>query len=370
LEEGNVFWLQGELGAARGCWSEALAHLRDDPYYIAWVHYNLGIVLQPNQPVQAEPHLLKAEQLSHQKSARKFRSRALCGLGVVRQGLGEWQRALFSYERAILAEGDATDHREALWRKGHLLRMMGQASEALALFQQALDKLPAAWLHADLAAARLMLGDIQGAQRELQQANDLGARGRLLVQVVQAELARQAGQAVWLDSATPGGWLKDEVHCFPRLFAQLKAEGLEVEASLKKGLQVEVRAAGVLQVRVNGREVELPSKPGELLVRLLESEGSEALDFLLDDLYPQYGLDRARRANQALWETADQLRQILGWEDSIQNLGKAYRLDPQTHWEYDIPKLVIPGNHRFLQGVRSRWVRERLVFLRTGVFPD
>lgn len=380
LEEGNVWQRLGNTAEARSCWSEALLHLREDPFYIAWTHYNLGMAIYAQSPQEAEPPLLQADQITHQKAAAKFRCRALCGLGAIRRALGEWPRALYSYQLAARAEGDDSDRQTALWGQGHVLRLMGRLPEAIALFQEALERFPAGgrWLYADLAAARLMLGASKSAQQALSRVADVQGRGRTLVAVLRAELARRQGDQAGMQEALEGVaaslWLRDEVHCFPELFEELARLGrfAEVKPLSPRKVRVEVRAAGVLEVRVNGRAVPLQptGKPAELLVRLLESGGEESLEGLIYDLYRNYGPDQARKAQQALWENIDKLRQVLGWEDSIQAVGRAYRFDPGAEWDYDVPKLPIPNQGRYLEGVYSDWVIEKREYLKSGMWAE
>lgn len=380
LEEGNVWMWLGDKAEARSRWSEALLYLREDPFYIAWTHYNLGMSVYSFTPQVAEPHLLQAEQITRQKAAQKFRCRALCGLGAVRRALGEWSRALYSYQLAAKAEGDDSDHQTALWGQGHMLRLMGRLPEAIALFQEALERFPKGgrWLYADLAAARLMLGATKSAKEALGQAADLQERGKTLMGVVQAELARREGDKQGMLAALEGVatslWLRDEAHCFPEVFAQLKLAGklTELPPAAPTKLRVEVRAAGVLGVQVNGRPVPLQptGKPGELLVRLLESGGEESLEGLIYDLYRTYGPGQTRKAQQALWEHVDKLRQALGWEESLQAVGRAYRLDPQAEWDYDVAKLAVPNQGRYLEGIYSDWALEKREYLKSGMWAE
>jgi len=380
LEEGNVRVRLGDTAEAQNCWSEALLHLKDDPFYIAWAHYNLGMSLYARDPHQAEPHLVQAEHITHHKAARKFRCRALCGLGAVRRALEEWSRALYSYQLAAKAHGDDNDHQTALWGQGHVLRLMGRLPDAIALFQEALERFPhgGRWLYADLAATRLMLGTDKSAKEALDQVAEVQARGKTLVGVVRAELARREGdtQAMLaaLEGLTTNLWLRDEAHCFPQLFAQLKHLGqfTGLQPASPSKLQVEVWAAGVLEVRVNGRPVPIrpTGRPGELLVRLLESEGEESLEGLVYDLYRTYGQGEARKAQQALWEHVDKLRQVLGWEESVQALGKAYRLDPQAQWVYDIPNQPKSHTPRFLFGNNNDWVLEKRQYMQADSWLD
>lgn len=364
LEEGSVRHLAGERAAAQRCWAEALAYLRDDSYYLAWAHYNLGISSLSDKPVGAERHLLQAEQLSRSKVATDLQSRTLCGLGAVRRSFGEWRRALYAYQLAAKAKGEAEDEQQALWGEGTVLRVLGRVAEALACFEEAqrLASGSSRWIYVDIAAARLMLGDEQGAVQALGEVDGLAARGLTLLKVIQAELARRRGterQALSIELCGDRLVLAGEALCFPELFS-----GTGYSTRHTEMLAVQVQAAGVLHVVVNGREVPVAPKPGELLVRLLESGGEESLDTLTEDLYGREG----RLAQQALWERADKLREALGWEDSVQNKGRAYRLDPQATWDYDVARLTPPTSGRFLEGhYGSPWIEEKRLYLQSGL---
>jgi DNA-binding SARP family transcriptional activator len=99
-------------------------------------------------------------------------------------------------------------------------------------------------------------------------------------------------------------------------------------------------------------------KTGELLVLLLELGGQAASETLIEHLWPDTNPPSKKRQN--LWQRVRDLRRILGWEGSIQSLGKAFRLDPNTAWEFDLTKARKDGkaDAPFMQGVYSLWARE------------
>jgi hypothetical protein len=94
---------------------------------------------------------------------------------------------------------------------------------------------------------------------------------------------------------------------------------------------------------------------------LLEHEGEAPLDVILEAFYPNAvgSKDRAR-ARKMVWEHANTLRELLGWQDAVIALGGAYQLDPQTTWQYDIreARALKMFNGEFLAGVYSEWVLE------------
>lgn len=369
IDLGGFLNARQRLAEARVCWAEALGYLEPDPYYLAWTHNSLGFALLNDEPQQAEQHLLEALRISQKEGARGFRSRALAGVGAVRRSLGEWPRALHSYQLAYRAASEASDRQLALWGWGHTLRLMGRLEEALAKLLQAWQLNPdEVWLEADLTATRLMLGE-QGSVRQslprLQgyvESGQLGQRGQLVLRVLQAELARQQGQAEQARALLAGQdlqslWAQEELGCFPAL-----ARMLELEPRQKQPFRVEVRPFGRLEVRVNGRPVPIPavSKTGELLVFLLVNGREASLELLLDRL----GDPRNKNPRKALWEVIEKLRQALGWQESVQSHGGVYTLDPQAEWKCDLEPGNLPA-HRgfersqsFMQGYYSEWVEE------------
>jgi tetratricopeptide (TPR) repeat protein len=364
LDEGGLLYLSGQRSAARVLWAEALAYLRDDPYYLAWARNSLGMALLKDRPEEAEQHLLEAIRLSRKAVAREFRARALCGLGAVRRSFGEWERALSSYQEAIRVACERDDRQQALWGYGHTLRLLGRLEEALAQLTLAREldpSPPTSWLNADIAAARLMLGDVAGAREALGQALSLGERGKTVLRVVQAALEHRAGlpeaARSLLEGLEPANlWVREEVHCFPELRDYLT---LPEPVAWPKHW-VEVNPFGSLEVKVNGRPVPInpTGRPGELLVFLLENGGSAGVEHLLDQLY--HG-DRPQD-RKALWETAERLRGALGWKGSVQVKGGIYRLDPAAEWVYrDRPP---QGAGEFMVGHYANWVQER-----RSVFP-
>ncbi|WP_018466923.1 tetratricopeptide repeat protein [Calidithermus timidus] len=363
IDEGSYLYAAGRVPAARARWSEALAYLQSDPYYLAWAHYNLGISAL-SAPAEAERHLLEAERLSRKPAARPIRARALCGLGAARRILGEWPRALACYREALRVAEEADDRQQALWGLGHTSRLCGRVAEALGYFQQALalGVSSSGWLYADIAAAHLLLGDEEGAREAAERATHLKERGRFLLAVVRAELERRRGNPVRLGGfKLPNLWSREEALCFPELFALLAPSGPALEP--KTQARVEVWAAGLLRVKVNGRPIPLrpTGRPAELLALLLEGEGEQSMDALLNALYPDAPAtpEGRRKAYKSLWENVSKLRRALGWPQSIRSEGGSLRLDPDAHWVYDMDDPAARARKVFLEGIYSNWVQER-----------
>jgi len=364
MDWGNHHFRLGEVGLARGLWAEALAYLAHDRYYRAWLHHSLGITVLHSQPSEAEQHLLQAVELSKSREAEAFRARALCGLGAVRRVLGEWERALFCYQQAARVAGEPDDLQEAYWGMGYTYRLSGQPAEAMGCFWRAHAAEPADTLYVDIAITHLMLGNPGSAETALSQARQVAGRDALKAQLARAELARQRRQTVTLEAILPTldwqqPWLQEERYCLPALFAEAERRGyLELPRRRQRPLVVEVRATGLLRVKVNGREIPLAptSRTAEVLVLLLEHHGEATLDQLMDKLYPQES--KRRKAAQALWPHLERLREALGWEKSVEALNGTYRLDPRARWRYD---LHAPDTKKgaFLEGVYSNWVQAR-----------
>jgi tetratricopeptide (TPR) repeat protein len=366
LEEGNHRYRRGQGAEARVLWAEALSHLGGDPYYSAWLHHSLGITVLAKDPLEAEPHLLTAEALSRGRAAQEFRARALCGLGAVRRSLREWERAVSSYRAALKAARDPDDRQEALWGIGFTLRLSGHPAEAIPYFLQAHAATASSALFIEIAAARLMLGSVDGAEAALGQAEVCDPRDRVKLTLIQAEIARLRGNRGTLTAAlqaldSGSAWVQEERGCFPELLAILDGPGglNRHDRHEPCPTTVEVCAAGILRVRVNGREVPLRpnSRAAELLVLLLEAGREETLERLAEALFPdgEPTTEGRGRARQAIWAQAQKLRLVLGWEASVLAEGGVYRLDPRAHWIYR----STDGGKPFLEGVYSPWVLEK-----------
>jgi tetratricopeptide (TPR) repeat protein len=363
VDEGGLLYLSGQRSAARVVWAEALAHLGEDPYYLAWARHSLGMALLKDRPEEAEQHLLEAARLSRKAVAQEFRARALCGLGAVRRSFGEWERALSSYQEATRVCSDRDDRQEALWGYGHTLRLLGRVEEALAqlLLALALDLAPeVSWLNADIAAARLMLGDAAGAQESLSRAIRPGVRGQIVRATVQAALHQRNGALeearTLLSGLDPTNlWVREEVHCFPELRGYLALANPQP----RQKHCVEVNPFGSLEVRVNGRLVPISptGRPGELLVFLLENGKSASVEQLLDQLYDNHR-ENPSQSRKALWANSEKLRRALGWKGSVRVNQGVYQLDPAAEWIYrDQPSPH--GGGEFMVGHYSNWVQER-----------
>lgn len=357
LDQGAFLLEKGRRAEARICWGEALAYLQCDPYYLAWAHNSLGYSLLNDQPQEADRHLQAAVRVSQKQAAKAFRCKALSGLAAFQREMGEWERALSSYQKAAKAPGDPDDTQLALWGWGHTLRLMGYLEEALGKLHQAYELNPAeSWLLADIAAVQLALGNRKKAQENLTKAGLGGERSQVVRRIVEAEIGRLEGRTEQAIATLAGLefdhlWVREELSCFPRL-----ASFLNSSIARPQRYRIEVQAYGLLEVRVNLRPIDLnpTAKPGEILVFLILQGGSASLERLLDKI----GDEQNKHARKALWEHIKALRESLGWGESIQSCPGGYRLDPKADWIcLDEPE---PLNSReFMEGHYSDWILER-----------
>ncbi|WP_102127948.1 DNA-binding protein [Deinococcus planocerae] len=369
-EEGHWLNSAGLSAHARETWREALAGFEGDVFHQAWLRYNLGVSAFRDGAPEAEHHFLALMALSRRAEAKRFASRAWCGLGAFRRLHGEWSRAEYAYHRALHeAGGDCDDEVEARWGMGHLRRLQGLPEVALEEFGRgrARGGERARWLHVDEACAHAQAGHPAQAFQALAQGGDaLGAHAGQ-VAVVRAELARQSGRGDEArlhlrDVEQRGTWVREERTCFPALFTLLEEAGVVAAVTETRCTCVEVRAGGVLQVLVNGRAVPLAptGRAAELLVALLELDGGASVEALTGWLYPGPGT-RTRPAAQRLSALTRELREVLGWRESVQARRGAYQLDPATEWVYDVANArqqaaPLPA---FMTGVYSDWVVRR-----------
>ena len=372
IAEGYHLDRHGETAAARRVWSEAAAVL-SDPYYAAWVQYNLGMSFLKDASPEAEAHFLRMERLTRRGVGAGFSARSWCGIGASRRVLGEWVRAESAYRTALRSAHEAEDQLEAWRGLGHTLRLAGRPVQALEALHGALAldlawvEIGRSWVMTDVAAARLAMGDAAGAREALEQAEPADADDRDRERIVRAELHRRAGRLnAVLEQIAEVNFsalcAREERSCFPEVFALFAAMGARTPALLERSGQtvVEVQAMGVLRVRVNGRDVPISptSITGELLVVLLQSGGEATTEGLMDALYVHQG--DARRSRQALSKQVRFLREALGWAGSLRSLGGAYRLDPDATWRYDVRDAQGSGAPiaHFLEGNYRPWARE------------
>ncbi|WP_051935679.1 tetratricopeptide repeat protein [Deinococcus sp. YIM 77859] len=376
LEEGATLGRQGAVLEALAAYARALPLLERDPYYRAFTLHNMGLVcLRACRFEEAEAYFQRVRQCG--RGARALEARALCGEAAVRRALGEWERAEAAYRAAAHLEGDDDDRQQAWRGLGHTLRLAGKPLSALEWLMRATTAVPGerqagrSWVFVDLAAAHAALGDEQAALTALERTGPLAGEDADRAVIVRAELARQAGNiegALALLRPLPRHtlWAREEAHAFADLFALL-GEARPAPLPRTGRPRVVVRAAGPLEVRVNGRVVPLAptSLAGVLLVALLEA-GGRASTGQLALAVSEREERRERYGKQAVSRLARELRRALGWAGSVQASAGAYALDPEAEWTYDVREAQTRGLpvEAFLSGVNLPWVLERETELR------
>ncbi len=369
MEYGSCCFLNHELTTAQTQYNQAHALLKHDPYYAAWIKYNLGLVTLELRLPEAEQHFYTVRELSNRQDAKAFRSRAWSGIGAVRRSQGQWTRAIFAYERGLQYvnnKNDGDDRIAAMCGLGHTLRCAGQLNAALDLLWEALDRSDETdKIRILIAATSLQRGDIQETQKQLSLLEHPAQNGeaKIRLSLLNAELARLEGRTSQaleqFQNIDPKRLcVLEERHCFPELFALAEQHGYFFSSlPSQTPLLIDVQALGVLRVEVNQQSIRLKSnsKVAELLVYLLEHNGQASSENMIDALYPE--TNNKRLASQALWALTKQLRESLGWDDSIQNKGEAYILgQDNTRWHYDARRAK--DKSRLLEGVYSKWIND------------
>lgn len=376
LEEGATLGKQGAVLEALAAYARALLLLERDPYYRAFTLHNMGLVcLRACRFEEAEAYFQRVRRSG--RGAQALEARALCGEAAVRRALGEWERAEAAYRAAAHLSGDDDDRQQAWRGLGHTLRLAGKPLSALEWLTRAATAVPGerqsgrSWVFVDLAAAQAALGDRQAAEAALKRTGPLSGEDADRANIVRAELARQGGDteaalALLRPLARQTLWAREEAYAFPDLFALL-GEARPAPLPRAGKPSVSVRAAGPLEVRVNGRAVPLAptSLAGVLLVALLEAGGQASTGQLA--LAVSGREERSERhGKQAVSRLARELRRALGWEGSVQARSGAYALDPEAEWTYDVREAQVRGQpvETFLSGVTLPWVLERETELR------
>ena len=367
IDEGHCLEMQNEHLEARVCWEQALALLEHDPWHAVRLHYNLGLSCARDRSAEAEQHFLHLERLTNRAEVQDFKSRAWAGLGLARRALGEYDRAVFAYEQAILFGGTKDDQRQAHRGLGHTWRLKKQFSSALKEFEKArLSSPEATWLYVDSAATHLQRGDLRQTKVALSKTGELHGERLERATIIQAEIARLEGDA----SAAILGlkqikmqslWAREEAMCFPELFALGKIMKLELPKPIATPkTRVDVHVLGAMQVLVNGRRVPIKptSRVAEVLALLLYHNKHMALDQMLEALYKSTQATR-NKDRKTLWVIVKQLRICLGWQESVLSLGSAYALCEQTEWVIHPNNLTrVSTAQRYLDGIHSDWALE------------
>ncbi len=367
MEYGSWCFFNHQLSQAQNEYSQAYALLKHDPHYAAWIKYNLGLVtLELNLP-EAEQHFYVVQDLSTHEQAKTFRSRAWSGIGAVRRSQGQWNRAIFAYQKGIELSQELDDRIAAHCGLAHTYRCAGELNQALETLYIALDldmNTNRDKILVLLAATHLQRQQHQEAQMYLQKLEHQKPHGEtgLRLQILNAEILRNQKKTkaaiTSLKNIPPERLcIREERHCFPELFAIAAVQWQPQALPKNTDLTIQVRALGVLEVRINQQRIRIKptSKMAELLILLLENQGHASSELLCNALYPKQ--NKTRLATQALWLLSKQLREALGWENSLAARGKAYVLEQNNvDWDYDAAKTT--NKTRLLEGVFSNWVQD------------
>jgi hypothetical protein len=79
-------------------------------------------------------------------------------------------------------------------------------------------------------------------------------------------------------------------------------------------------------------------------------------------LYPNIAKTQAKNKQKQISKAVVELRQKLGWQESIEQSGGVYTLAPTAVWHYDVTKARDHGEaiQVFMSGVDAEWVLERM----------
>lgn len=176
LERGRALNSAGEPERAAPLFQAALelaqAHAADG--YAVDAAHMLAIVAPAEQQLAANLRALALAERSRQPAGRRWRASLLNNLGWSYHALGQHERALEHFERALAAREEAGavgPIRVARWCVGRGLRALGRHAEALALQRALLAEHEQAgsadgYVHEELAENLLALGQTDAAREQ------------------------------------------------------------------------------------------------------------------------------------------------------------------------------------------------------------
>ncbi|MBZ9712816.1 hypothetical protein [Deinococcus multiflagellatus] len=208
-----------------------------------------------------------------------------------------------------------------------------------------------------LAAMRLLNGDVPGAEEALAQAPIHNELDRLRWHVVRAELDRRAGNAAGAQRSM------DQVNV--NLMRNVRSTGrLFPEVYTLRGVVIDtppwtVRCSLAGPVRLWMYDIELPlrsTRPAAGLLALLVTHGGRvSRERALDALDLPGRTPDARR--KALSAAVAELREVLGWPESVAVQGGVLALSEEPVWLE--PEYPAPGREDlFCEGRYDPWVLE------------
>ena len=343
---------------ARDAYARALPELRTDPSLSTLTYANLGITCLRLGLIHDAGRALRTahDQVAQGEGVRQL-STIWRGLGGVSLHRMQLERAQHAFAMALQKADTGHDRLAARRGSARVYRMQGRYDEALTELHQALRQDHSLAgphpFYADLAALDLLVGDVSGAARRLEQVPPVQGSNGWRVKVVQAELARRAGTASpemdLRDLALDHTWAVEEARVFPELFALL---GL---SSARPPWTAELSADGPLQVTMSGEPVPLrPSRvSSSLLAFLIFHQGQTSAERALEALDLPGKNVRARK--QSLSKAVAELREVLGWPDAVLTSGGLLGLSRAVDWA----PLRLPAPDRtdlFCEGRMDPWV--------------
>ncbi len=328
----------GLSAKAQSVWQEALPLVKHRAQTTAHILYNLGVDAQRHFLPQAEGYFLELERVSRNPSAATHRASAWNGIALSRRVRGQWSRAEAAYKKALSQAQGSFERTNAYRGLARVYLLSGRANQALKILEDAFhqDQLEQDSLWLTKAQVLLAVHSPQEVSHTLAQiSNPQKESVRWSVALLQGELARQAGNPDLAKALLVGLPLeslaaREEALRFPELLALLPQK--PVPLVYQTDLVVRVETQDSLLVQVNDVPIMLSHKMTELLVFLLEHQGFCSMTQICAALYQGLDLQKAKRRLSVL---VQMLRQMLGWQASLQANHGAYRLDSNAVWQYE-----------------------------------
>lgn len=349
--------------------STALGHFANEPQMCMVIHHNLALLLSRTADPQAEQYFIKVQQQARLPHNKDMLSLSHLGLSVFRRRQGEWERAQYSAELAIREAQHPSDRIAGTLALCAAHRMAGQVIDALTVLNQ-LPEEQKKRADVKLAFCTCLLMLDQPDQVAEVFPDDSAIQGLFPGQrehalLLKAELCRrkhEVKEAVFHLSQIPLHHLHhwEEGRCFPELFRLARQHHLNAPSwsPPQEQLVVDVKTLGHLEVRVNHRSIELGrgNRTGELLVLLLLHRKEATLEKLALELYAQ---QERTNTYDGIWKLVKNLRERLGWKQSVVLHDGICALDRRVRWNVDLEALNPQSwNGNFLLGMQTPWIQE------------
>jgi tetratricopeptide (TPR) repeat protein len=356
IDQGTCYDRAGDTTTARTLWLEALPLFKSDPYHLAWLRYNLGISSAKDLIPDAERHFHELQRLAQKPDLKAWQSRAWSGFGVTHRVRGEWQRAIYAYQRAQSTALEPDDHIEATSSLALTLRLADRIPEALEVLALSPHQSPA--LAVQQAACYLAAQDPRRAKTILQTLQPQTAADHIRAAYCHAELGRLepdlSAIVRHLESVPPTNLIaREEATYWQSLRSLLHLINRPAPTPLEytQTLSVSVYALGGLRVLVNARPVHLEPRSAELLLLLLERGGVAQVASLAPLLFPE---SSPPTAQSNVRRVLVQLRDALSWSGAVELDNKTLLLDRNAQWFYDLTEARAKGYAGHGQAVDAR----------------